>query len=185
LKSVSFSVKGLDVTYYQTGIHRFIKVELPEETELASKSKDTSISKPALLTKHLFVRVKSRASDFNTTAYKLTSNNCVSAVSSVLNNLEHEILQGVKKVVPHSLDSSIKKEVKVRSMADEIFRGSLLPQQDPKHLDYKEQHDPKVWQAMTDTSASLNQQSMKAKLQQYKHIPQDVQDKNQDIPKLT
>ena len=101
-----------------------------------------------------------------------------------MNNLEHEILQGIKKVVPQSLDRSIKKEVKVRAMADEIFRGAILPRQNPKQLDYTEQHNPKVWQAMTDVTSHLNQHSMKEQLQQHKSQGQDLQGSDKATPKL-
>jgi hypothetical protein len=115
-KATSFTIKGLDVTYYQIGIHRMIKVELPETVKYDLKSPDEKVLKKARETLALYTKAYAKASDFNTTGYKFFGNNCVSAVANVLNTLDPSILDGKKKIVPGALDSKVEEYTQSQSM---------------------------------------------------------------------
>ncbi|VEG91155.1 hypothetical protein [Legionella spiritensis] len=177
IQSVAFTAKGLDLTYYQVGIHRMILVELPAQVEQNVKSADEAIKNQALATKKLFRTVKIEASTFNTRDYKLLDNNCVTAVANVLNTVDSNILQGKKKIVPTSLDSDVKNATLLAAMVDEGLRGTALPlQPDEQHKNYKQAHvAPEIWQEVMMPVGNKKQQ---------RHMKQQLRDiTNTAIPK--
>lgn len=107
-EATAFTVKGLNLTYYEIGVHRMIKVELPESVSNALKSPKDDIRQRARETQALYLKAKARAGDFNTKKYGLVSNNCVSAVANILNILDPSILGQKNKIVPVFLDEKIK-----------------------------------------------------------------------------
>lgn len=165
-QSVSFSRKGLNLTYYQVGIHRMIKVELPEQVNQDLKSGDSSVRGKAQQTAKRYRDARIAAGNFNTGKYKLLANNCVTAVAHVLNKIDPSILGGKKKVIPPALDHEVKKEVSFESMVDECLRGKAIDM-DAEHKDYI-QFDAlahQVWnEVMTNVGAS-QQSNLKAKMQ--------------------
>lgn len=143
IKSTTFRRNGLDLTYYQVGIHRMIKVELPVGVELDLKSGDSELEAQARKTKQLFRTAHARAGDFNTRNYKLLGNNCVTAVSNVLNIVDESLLTGAMKIVPTSLDSNVsgvaKKDALIESMIKEGILGSVASTDD--ELDYESDNE--------------------------------------------
>ncbi|CAM3109323.1 Uncharacterised protein [Legionella steigerwaltii] len=179
-KSTAFTVHGLDVTYYQVGIHRMVKVDLPDQVLEEMKSNDSATRKKAIETKKLFDKAKSQASDFNTKDYKLLGNNCVSAVANVLNTIDPSILGGVHKIVPQVLDGNVDEALKLDAEVDSILRGTTLPQQQGKqHKDYTHAHvASEIWaQVMTPVSQQhqkdLKQQLQKSKQESIELTPED------------
>lgn len=120
-EAIGFTVNGLDVTYYKIGVHRMIKVELPSSVQDDLNSPDEHVRSEARKLQRLFIKAQSRAGDFGTTKYKLTENNCVSAVANVLNIIDPFILGGVKKIVPFLLDSKIESYTSVSSLVHDAL----------------------------------------------------------------
>lgn len=170
VKSTAFTVNGLDVTYYQVGIHRMVKVDLPDQVIEDMKSDDQAIRKKAIETKKLFDKAKSSASDFNTKDYKLLGNNCVSAVANVLKTIKPSLLGGVHKVIPQVLDENMDGTLKLDAEVDSILRGTTLPQQHHKqHKDYTQAHiSSEIWANVMTPVNKQNQKDIKQQLQQSK-----------------
>lgn len=178
LKSTSFTVKGLDVTYYQVGIHRMVKVDLPEQVLENLKSKNAAIKNKAMETRKLFYTAQSSASDFNTKDYKLLENNCVSAVANVLNTIEPKLLGGAHKIVPLVLDDNMDEALELDAKVDGILRGTtLLSQQKQPHKNYQQAHVPsELWEEVMTPVAQQHQKELKQKLQQSKYKNQSEED---------
>ncbi|MCW8408814.1 TMEM222 family protein [Legionella sp. PATHC035] len=185
IKSSAFTVNGLDITYYQVGIHRMIKVDLPEQVLEDMKSKDSATKKKALETRKLFDKAKSHASDFNTKDYKLLGNNCVSAVANVLNIIEPRILGGAHKIIPQVLDDNMDAALKLDEQVDSMLRGTMLPQQNKQHKDYTHAHlSSEIWaQVMTPVSPQ-HQKDLKQELQKSKQGKIEPQSENDMTHKL-
>jgi|GEM_PF-4845880 hypothetical protein len=120
-EAIGFTIKGINVTYYKIGIHRMIKVELPDSVEEDLKSSDKTIRQKAKETQQLYTAARVSAGDFNTTGYKLLGNNCVSAVANILNTLDPSILGGEKKIVPQLLDKKVEACTRLQSMVHEML----------------------------------------------------------------
>jgi hypothetical protein len=178
-KATGFTLNGLDVTYYQIGVHRMIKVELPDSVKHDLKSMKHEVRSKAAEKMQLYSKVFARASDFNTHKYALLSNNCVSAVANVLNTLEPSILAGQKKIVPQLLDSKIRECTKKESLMFDALNAS---KQEEDGITIKPLYSggvpSKVWdEVMTspqsDVKSSADKQvAMKAKLRQLKQEAQ-------------
>jgi hypothetical protein len=163
-KATGFTIKGLDVTYYQMGIHRMIKVELPDTIKENLKSTNPHVQQQARQTMQLYTKVRSRAGDFNTTGYKLLGNNCVSAVANVLNTIDPTILEGKKKIIPQFLDAKVKECTKLQSMVYDAIGGSLDTSDSvPTKPLYSGGVPEGIWQdamSTTKNSTALSQQTM-------------------------
>lgn len=132
--ATKFTLNGIDVTVFGTGIHRGIKVELPDSVEKALKSNNSQHRKEAQDILKRFVKAKAQASDFNTTDYKLWSNNCVSAVSNVLHNLDPSFEP--KQTKPWTQDDEVEQHTKSQQMLLEVLNFKSKPEvDDPTQLD--------------------------------------------------
>jgi len=145
--SVSFSRQGLNLTYYQVGIHRMLKVELPEQVINASKSKIQSDEKlDALETVQLYTNARKAAYRFNSKDYKLTQNNCVTAVGHTFNSIDPSILGGDKQVVPNFLDSKIAKETDLDKRVHQCIGGT-----DANYTQYGKDDTHQIWESVMST----------------------------------
>ncbi|VVC75389.1 hypothetical protein AQUSIP_06790 [Aquicella siphonis] len=181
-EAIGFTIKGIDVTYYKIGIHRMIKVELPDSVEEDLKSSDKDIRQKAKETKKLYTTARIKAGDFNTTGYKLLGNNCVSAVANILNTLDSSILGGEKKIIPQFLDSKIAACTKVQSMVHEVLNpppsADCSDEVIPTKKFYSGGVPNSIWQqAMTTVSKSKNKpltnQDMKKDIDESNGSPDD------------
>jgi len=188
-EGTAFTIKGLNLTYYEIGIHRMIKVECPDSVEQEAKSDNPLVRDPARETKRLYAKVRSRASDFNCHKYKLLAHNCVSSVANVLGVLDPDFLDGKNKIVPVALDKMVKEYVaEQRDVANAIApQGHHFVDEDDIDIEFLQQGGvPKgIWdEAMTDTNALAKQQNMKAALEELK-AKEQIADETPDEPTPT
>lgn len=169
-KSIAFSRQGLNLTYYQVGIHRMLKVELPQQIENDLKSSDLDTLKNARTVAATYRKAKIRASDFNTGKYKLLANNCVSAVSHTLNSIDASILGGDKKINPLSLDSEVNKELSFEHMVQECLCGDII-EVNKQNINYIHS-DPIAHQVWNDVMTDMSSHKQKAMKSQLKAIHQ-------------
>ncbi|QDP73330.1 hypothetical protein FOG18_12530 [Legionella israelensis] len=185
IQSVAFTANSLDLTYYQVGIHRMIKVELPEQIEKDMKSQDLDVQNKAKMSKQLFNKARASASDFNVGQYKLLAHNCVTAVANVLNVIDQNILKGKKKVVPTILDDNIKNATLLQAMVDEALRGTSLPPSQ-KHKNYQQAHiSSEIWSnVMTDVNRH-QQKTMKEDLKNLHDSPSTMESKENEDKEIS
>ena len=164
---MSFTRKGLNLTYYQVGIHRMIKVELPDHVSDELKSENITVKQKAKMKAQLFRDAKISASNFNADKYKLLEHNCVTAVANILNTVDPCILGGKKKVVPLVLDGNIKQATLLEAMVDESLRGNTMDKDKSKDKDFIQSDSVahQIWEEVMTPVSQIKQKDMKQQLQ--------------------
>lgn len=94
IRKVQFNVKGIDVTICTYGVHRALRLDVPE-----GASRETIDA---------FEKAKKAGLHIIRTKYVLLDNNCVTAVAKVLNNLDSR-MTSEDVIWPWNLDENVKK----------------------------------------------------------------------------
>lgn len=187
-EATAFTIQGLNLTYYEIGVHRMIKVELPESVSEALKSPEHNVRQTARKTQALYLKAKARAGDFDTKKYGLVSNNCVSAVANVLNILDPSILGQKNKIVPIFLDEKIKSYTALsRKIAQDLSAQDYKTMEKDIKIEQLQSGGvpSEIWSDVMSTPAQ-RQQEMKAKLAALKdearvHASSDEEEEDKTI----
>ncbi len=129
--SFSLTIKGIHVTLYTFCVHKALSLDLPDDA-----SEDT---------RNFFAHIKKVAVDFCETDYHLASHNCVTAVATILNQLDSELCPP-DLISPFSLDTHFKRYARYADINDPTLKTFLLAYQKMIDNDYSFFSSP-CWQA--------------------------------------
>jgi hypothetical protein len=94
VRYVKYTIKGVEVTVCTYGIHRALRLDVPD-----GASQETI---------NAFMEARKIGRGFCSTAYVLLGNNCVTAVAKALNSLDNRITPW-DMILPWNLDKNLKK----------------------------------------------------------------------------